>query len=113
MRFCAAQGCSSLVAVCEGDDNCGLEVPGPFSGCAPSLIVPVVAVAVKPRRVLAAETSRERSPRRVVDEFRTSSSSMNTGAAAVVAGEVVEGTLLLCFRAWLLVLISMACMPQF
>ena len=31
---------------------------------------------------------RERSSRRVADEFRSSSSSINSGAAAVAAGEV-------------------------
>ena len=70
------------------DGSGGVWTSGAISGCVSSPPIPQVAVATKPWRVLAARTSRERSPRRVADQFRAPSPSLNTGAVATAAGEV-------------------------
>ena len=73
------------------DDGKGeVGTSGAFSGCASSPPEPLVAVAAKPRRVLAAKTSRERSPRRVADQFHSPSTSTNTGATASAADECLH-----------------------
>ena len=79
------------VADCMVDDTGTEEILGMVSGCAASPPVPleaVVAEPARPKRVLAAKTSRERSPRRSVDEFRSSSPSLHSGSAVESTGEV-------------------------
>ena len=78
------------------DDTGEAEILGMVSGCAASLPVPpavAVVAPAPPRRVLAAKTSRERSPRRAADELCSPSPSSSLGPAVASAGEVfVKGS---------------------
>ena len=73
------------------DDTGEAEILGMVSGCAASLPVPPAVAAVEPappRRMLAAKTSRERSPRRTTDDLCSPSPSSSSGPVVVSAGEV-------------------------
>jgi hypothetical protein len=73
-------------AVDPMDDDTGeAEILGIFSGCAAPPPVQLGAVAAEPappRRVLAAKTSRERSPRRAADVMRSPSPSSSLSSPA-------------------------------
>ena len=84
----AALGSQAAGADAMDDGKGEVGTSGAFGGCASSPPEPLVAVAAKPRRVLAAKTSRERSPRRVADQFHSPSTSTNTGAMASAADDV-------------------------